>query len=129
MKKGVRIRSKVIDGMLRVVSVAGSLDLDGTDKLRRLLYGYQEGERTHVILDFSKVDLLSSSSASLLYEYRGYMVERGLKFGILAPSQAARMVIDMIGGDRVFQIRDNAADLISVLRIRPPKKTRPAPQP
>ncbi len=126
--KGVRIRSKLIDGMLRLVTVEGSLDLNGTDRLRSRLYAYQEGERTHVVLDFSKVDLLSSSSASLLYEYRAYMVERGLKVGILTPSQPARMVIDMIGGDRVFQIRDNLADLVSVLRIRPPKKTRPAPQ-
>jgi anti-anti-sigma factor len=124
--KRLHIRSRVIDGMLRVVTVAGSLDLEATERLRSRLYGYQEKKRTHLVLDFSKVDLLSSSAASLLYEYRAYMIERGLKFGILSPSQAARMVIDLIGGNRVFQIRDNLPDLVSVLRVKPVKKARPA---
>jgi anti-anti-sigma factor len=116
--KRLRIRSRIVRKQLRVITVSGDLDLEGSEKLRGRLFTFLNRKPMHVALDLSNVTLLSSSAASLLYQYKEEAAKHGVKLALLAPSEAVTMVIELLGGDRVFMIQESLEDVLEAMRIR-----------
>ena len=114
----LRTRTRTVGGTIKVVVVSGDLDIEGADKLRVRLDKILSRRLSYLVLDLSNVEHLSSSGATLLYNYQKMTTDSGAGFGLLAPSVEARMVIDLVGGKRVFRIGDSLEELVGA----PPKK-------
>jgi anti-sigma B factor antagonist len=122
----LRTRTRTLAGKTKLVAVSGDLDIEGTERLRRKIDRILDGRPTRIILDLQKVKHLCSTGASLLYYYQKATSGLGVEFGILKPSPQARLVIDLIGGDRVFRIAETMEDLTAAAKGKPAAKKRRA---
>jgi anti-sigma B factor antagonist len=84
----------------------GEIDLACSNQTREAILGQLNG-KNHVLVDLAGVEYIDSSGIASLVE--GYQRARamGLRFGLVAVSDAARKVLELARLDQVFPIHDS----------------------
>jgi anti-sigma B factor antagonist len=94
-----------------IVVVAGELDLHTSPRLRdHVLQLIDDGER-RVALDLTKVGFMDSSSLGVMVTCLKRMREHEGQLVLAGVQSTPMKVLQLTGLDRVFEIRDSAAEL------------------
>ena len=94
-----------------IAALAGDVDLESSPRARALLLELVQGGR-RVLVDLSAVSYLDSSGVASLIEAYQLARKRGAGFALVAPTPAARRVLELARLDRVFTIHAALADAL-----------------
>jgi anti-sigma B factor antagonist len=94
-----------------IVHVSGELDLHTSPRLRdHVLQLVEDGDR-RVAIELSNVGFMDSSSLGVLVTCLKRMREHEGRLALVAVQSTPMKVLTLTGLDRVFEIRDSAAEL------------------
>ncbi|WP_077797264.1 STAS domain-containing protein [Streptomyces sp. JHA26] len=88
-------------GDVSVVTLAGEVDLDGSDQLRDVLLSCVQ-TAPGTVVDLSEVAFLDSSGINVLISTHQAAETRGVFFRLAAPQQAVLRVLQLVGVDMLI---------------------------
>jgi anti-anti-sigma factor len=84
------------------------------DKLQSVMEIVSAGDSCNVVIDFSGVDIVTSSSLSKLLRLRKLLADRGCRLVLCGLAASTKGIFTLTGLDRVFEFADDkSAVLIS----------------
>jgi anti-sigma B factor antagonist len=87
------------------VELVGEYDIGRTAELRDSILAPHDGERV-VVVDLSGVTFLDSSGLRSLIEVRGVLVEEGVEFIVVNPSDCALRLLEITGTGEMLGVTD-----------------------
>ena len=93
-------------------------------ELKLLWTGLAEREPLHLILDLSRVEIVSSPSLGSLLLLRQRQSERAVRLVLCNVQLATRTILRVVGLDAVFEYADDRPDALRVLRCLPRRPAR-----
>lgn len=93
-----------LDNGLRLITLSGRLDLEGTNSIEELFVQYCEGENVFVLVDFSQVSYLSSIGIPMLITSAKSITRHGGRMAFLSPQASVKSVMDITGVSNMIRI-------------------------
>jgi anti-anti-sigma factor len=103
------------DGALATLAVVGTIDTRASGDFESALVKAVEGGARHVIVDFSRLDLITSSGIRVLVLFAKRLSAKGGGFVLCCLSADVRRVFDIAGLSGQFRIVPTRADAIATL--------------
>jgi anti-anti-sigma factor len=104
-----------LNGGIRLIKLAGTLDIVGVNAVEVRFSGYCSGENTRVLVDLSEVDYLASIGIRLLTLNAKSLASRGGKMVLLSPSPQVQEVLEMTGIPAIIPMYDRLESAQAVL--------------
>ena len=95
-------------GSRRTLFVTGELDVATAPALEGAVDGALDGQRGELCLDFSGLRFMDSTGAGAVMHAHNKAVSLGSRLVILSPAPVVRRVLELMGLDRVMDIKDGA---------------------
>lgn len=95
-------------GSTRTLFVTGDLDVATTHSLEGAVDGALDGEDGELALDLSALVFMDSTGARAIMHARDKAASVGSRLVILSPRRPVRRVLELMGLDRVIDIKDGA---------------------
>jgi anti-sigma B factor antagonist len=89
---------------IRLIKLAGALDIAGTEQIETRFVDYCGGENARVIVDLSQVDFLASIGIRLLTLTAKSLMSRGGKMVLLNPTPDVQSVLEITGIPAIIPI-------------------------
>jgi anti-sigma B factor antagonist len=89
------------------VTVAGEVDLATAPRLRAALVGILEDGNADAVVDLAAVEFIDASGIGVLVWAASLAGERGGRLTIRNPSQAVRLVLDLLELDGALEIKSS----------------------
>lgn len=86
-----------LDNNLRVIELAGKLDIAGVNEISVPFAGYCSGEKPLVLVDLSGVGFMTSVGIQMLIANAKSIASRGGKMVLSNPSPGVKNVLEMTG--------------------------------
>ena len=99
------------EGPFVVISLTGEVDMNYSPQARRQILDHLD-ERSHVLVDLSKVSYIDSSGVASLVEGLQKAKSNQLRFGLVGASRASMMVLRLSRLDRVFPLYGSLEDAL-----------------
>ena len=96
------------NGSRRTLFVTGELDVATASVLVGAVDGALDGQGGEVCLDFSALKFMDSSGARAVMHAHDKAVSLGSRLVILFPAPVVRRVLELMGLDRVMEIKGGA---------------------
>ncbi|MFK0192829.1 STAS domain-containing protein [Kitasatospora sp. NPDC090308] len=106
----LRVTAVPAPGSVRVLGLAGEMDYDSRDQLRRALAAALEEDPSLLVLDLSGLDFCDSSALDELFRARHD--KPGVPIVLAAPRPQVRRLFDLTGIGQVFVIAESVAAAI-----------------
>ncbi|MBU6383254.1 MAG: STAS domain-containing protein [Verrucomicrobia bacterium] len=103
MGVGLRIDLEEIEHRV-IVRLSGRLDVASSPLLERKLSGLIAEEHTHLLLDFSRIDYLSSAGMRVLLAAQKKLTSKKGELILFALTDEVSEVIKMAGFDKILRI-------------------------
>ena len=87
------------------------------DELEAVNEMVSDGGNYDVVIDFSSVDMVTSSSLSGLLKLREPLVERGRRLILCGTAAAIKGVLTITGLDAVFELADDKFEALATLEM------------
>ena len=100
----MQIESESLDGGILKITLAGRMDVQGTQEIDLKFTGYTAKQRS-VIVDMSAVNFLASIGIRTLLLSAKAISQRGGKIALLNPDENVTKVLEMAGIDTLIPIR------------------------
>ena len=100
---------------LRLVRLAGTLDINGVSQVEMRFTGHCAGEKAQVIVDLSEVEFLASIGIRLLMLNAKSLASRGGRMVILSPRPEVLRVLEMTGIPAIIPISSTLESAEAVL--------------
>jgi len=95
-------------GSTRTLFVTGELAVATAPALEGAVDGALDGQRGELCLDFSGLKFMDSTGALAVIHAHDKAVSLGTRLIILSPAPVVRRVLELMGLDRVMDIKDGA---------------------
>jgi stage II sporulation protein AA (anti-sigma F factor antagonist) len=99
------------NGTAETLYVAGELDVASAPALEHAVAHALDGQGAEFRLDLSALTFMDSSGARGLLHMHDRVEALGRELIIVSPTRAVRRVLDLMGLDRVLDVRDGDAHL------------------
>lgn len=93
-------------GSTRTLFVTGELDVATASVLESAVDGALDGQGDELCLDLGGIEFMDSSGARAIVHAHDKAGSLGSRLVILSPAPAVRRVLDLMGLDRVMDIKD-----------------------
>ncbi|MEP6895969.1 MAG: STAS domain-containing protein [Chloroflexota bacterium] len=93
-----------LDNGIRMIKMAGRLDLEGTNTIEKQFVQYCAGENVFILVDLSQVSYLSSIGIPMLITSAKAVGNRGGRMALLNPQANVRSVMDITGVSNMIRI-------------------------
>ena len=103
--------TKSIDSQTTVVTCAGEMDSLAVEELHQAVDPLLADSTTHLILDFAKVDYISSSVLSFLLAAQSKAREKSGKVCLVGASELVKQSFEMAALDSLFEFRGTLEEL------------------
>ena len=103
----MELHYRELDNHIRLIKLAGKLDITGTTEIETQFANYCGGENARVVVDLSEVDFLASIGIRLLTLTAKSVISRGGKMVLLAPSPDVHHVLDVTGIPAIIPVYSN----------------------
>jgi len=100
----MKLEYSELDNGIRLISLSGRLDLEGTNNIEKLFVQYCAGENVFVLVDFSQVSYLSSIGIPMLITSAKSVTNHGGRMAIVRPQANVRSVMDITGVSNMIRI-------------------------
>ena len=104
-----------LDNNIRMIKLAGDLDILGVGKIETPFAGYCAGEKPRVVVDLSEVNFLASIGIRLLTLTAKSVANRGGRMVLLHPTPDVRHVLEITGIPAIIPIYDGLESAQTVL--------------
>lgn len=95
-------------GSRRTLFVTGELDVATTQTLEGAVDGALDGQVGELGLDLSGLEFIDSTGAQAVMRAHDNAVSLGARLVILSPTRPVRRVLELMGLDRVINVKDGA---------------------
>lgn len=95
-------------GSRRTLSVTGELDVATAAALEGAVDGALDGQDGELCLEFSGLEFMDSTGARAVVHAYDKAVTLGTRLVILSPRPVVRRVLELMGLDRLMDIKDSA---------------------
>ncbi|MES2122120.1 MAG: STAS domain-containing protein [Chlamydiota bacterium] len=102
-------------GGVQILKLEGRVDAITTPSLERELGALVETHHEKLLLDFSKVDYLSSAGMRLLLSYTKKMKGKGGVFAMCDIGEDVMEILKMAGFDKVLAFYPNEAEALKLI--------------
>lgn len=102
-------------GSIEVIQAEGRLDAEAAPALESALNTALSAGHTRIVLDLSKVTYISSSALRVLVGAWRRARAQGGDIVLASLSPRVREILEMVGFNRVFTIRETASQAVSAL--------------
>lgn len=116
MTAGLKVTVEELD-RVKIVRLEGRMDTTSTPALEKKLSGLLEGEHPSILLDFEKVDYLSSAGMRLLLSETKKIKSKGGQLVFCRMSDEVMEIIKMAGFERILTICRNETEALKVLGV------------
>jgi anti-sigma B factor antagonist len=107
------VQTEVISDSVRVIAVAGELDIASVTALREALEQATEQETAGLVVDLARVTFVDSIGVGTILRAKGKLDARG-RVAIVIPSQSyAAMIFDVVGADAIVDIFRTRAEALA----------------
>ncbi len=103
------------EGEVTVITVSGELDLATVPAMRGALLGAVDRRARRLVLDLSGVTFIDSVGVGAVLHAKRRLGADGAVAVVLAPDSYARVILDVVGADRVLPVRADLAGAIAAL--------------
>ncbi len=110
----MQIESESLDGGILKITLAGRMDVEGTQAIDLKFTGYTARQRA-VIVDISAVDFLASIGLRTLMLSAKAVHQRGGKMVLLNPGANVTHILEMAGVDTLIPISRSLAEARSAV--------------
>jgi len=100
---------------LRVITLAGAVQLDQAAELRNRLVAAVEPHAPDLIIDLSELAFMGSTGLSALLAARSEALRHGGRVHLVAPRPAIAGLLRVVRLDRLFPIHDRLTDALKAL--------------
>ena len=100
---------------IRMIKLAGSLDIMGVNEIEIKFTGYCAGEKVKVVVDLSAVDFMASIGIRLLMTNAKSLLSRSGRMVLLNPISDVRNVLDMTGIPDIIPVYEQFESAEAVL--------------
>ena len=104
-----------LDNNIRMIKLAGRLDIMGTGAIETKFAGYCAGDKVHVVVDLSEVDFLASIGIRLLMLTAKSVASRGGRMVLLNPIPEVNNVLEVTGIPAIIPIYSSLESAEAVL--------------
>ena len=104
-----------LDNSIRMIKLAGDLDILGVGQIETRFAGYCAGENPRVLVDLSEVNFLASIGIRLLTLTAKSVASRGGRMVLLHPTPDVRHVLEITGIPAIIPIYDGLESAQTVL--------------
>jgi len=104
-----------LDNSIRMIKLAGDLDILGVGQIETRFAGYCAGENPRVLVDLSEVNFLASIGIRLLTLNAKSVASRGGRMVLLHPRPDVRRVLEITGIPAIIPIYDGLESAEAVL--------------
>lgn len=104
-----------IENQIRVIKLAGALDIVGVTEIDVRFSGYCSGEHVRVVVDLADVEFLASIGIRLLTSNAKSLTSRGGKLVLLSPVEEVRNVLEITGILSIIPTFDRVEDAQAAL--------------
>lgn len=104
-----------LNGGIRLIKLAGTLDIVGVNAVEVRFSGYCSGENARVLVDLSEVDYLASIGIRLLTLNAKSLASRAGKMVLLSPLPQVQEVLEMTGIPAIIPMYDRLESAQAVL--------------
>lgn len=93
-----------VDGKKTVMNVSGSIDIPGSEQLKKSLTKVLESDSDELTIDFEEVNFIGSSGIGKLLLFYKNFTARGGKISIINLNKEITMLFKAIKLDKLFNI-------------------------
>ena len=93
-----------LDSGIRLITLDGTLDMNGTYAIEVEFVRQCAGEKVHVLVDLSQVNFISSIGIPMLIHSAKSVARHGGKMVLLNPQKAVESVLDLAGISLIIPI-------------------------
>jgi len=111
----MEIQYSELENNIRLIKLAGTLDIVGTGQIETQFAGYCGGENARVVVDLSEVDFLASIGIRLLTLIAKSVLSRGGKMVLLNPTPDVQNVLEITGIPAIIPIYSQLESAETVL--------------
>jgi len=104
-----------LDHDVRMIKLAGKLDIVGTGEIETKFAGYCSGENVRVIVDLAGVEFLASIGIRLLMLNAKSIAKRGGKMVIINPNPEVKHILEVTGIPGIIPIYSSLESAETVL--------------
>ena len=103
-------------GSTRTLFLTGELDVASASALEGAVDGALDGQGDELCLDLAGLDFMDSSGARAIMHAHDKSVSLGSRLVVLSPAPLVRRVLELMGVDRVVDVKDGARSRRRMLR-------------
>jgi anti-sigma B factor antagonist len=104
-----------LDKGIRLIKLAGTLDVIGTGEIETKFSGYCSGDNVRVVVDLSEVDFLASIGIRLLTLTAKSIASRGGKMALIGPQPDVQNVLEITGIPAIIPVYSHFESAEAVL--------------
>lgn len=93
----MQLQYSELDNNIRLIKLAGRLDVIGTGEIETRFAGYCSGDKVRVVVDMSEVDFLASIGIRLLTLTAKSVASRGGRMALVGPIPDVQHVLEITG--------------------------------
>ena len=125
----VRFRTLDKAAHAALAEVTGAVDTATLDDFQAAIDDARKAGSTRIVVDFSKVQFVNSTGLGLLVKVSDSLKEAGGGLALIRVPAKVRLVIEMLGLDTYFTLRENEDEALFALGISPEGAGPTAPLP
>jgi anti-anti-sigma factor len=114
----MNLQYKELDDNIRLIKLAGKLDVSGAGEVETKFAGYCSGEKPRVLVDLSDVDFLASIGIRLLTINARSLASRGGRMVLLKPNANVKEVLETTGIPAIIPMYESLESAQTVLLAR-----------
>lgn len=107
----LHIDTLTISQTTRQIILSGQLATNSVSDLEETINRMFKDGTKHLIVDMKRIDYICSNAVALLFHYTAEGEKNGKRIGIISPPEKIRMVFDLCGGDKSFNLGESIEEL------------------